>query len=756
MVNHPNAIPICQKDDDNDEMDSKNSGGRGVSSLGDSFSIESFDNDDDAADSSFSDSDASHINEAPTLKAYELELRKAFAAVATVEQHRRASHSANNRLIKAASKEEEETIRNTSRRTSADWEDMIHKKEEEKRRKRDAEVAVQTAVSASPCAVVPIDVSIAHGNEENSIAHVENGVESDVESDAEVPGNAGQENETKAASQQQQRELTNSHKRRIMAISIMMTFGLMLILGLVIGLKGQGYNPATSQNLRGDNEAPTPTSKPPPAVIPSKQPTSSDEGTISMTAPMETAVAESAAIATTVGAVSGQSPLTTTTSTQPTKSNSTTLVCDLVKPAGDQCSQALQLLEKCVSSETASGNRYGTSIAIHANGEDVLAAVGANFDNHATLLSYDKSTRTWDHISNLNSFDSNSGSSSMISYNQFKSAVAISSEWIAISTPIDMASSSVTLYRVSDAIQNGDNVVPDFSIEQVDKKPGSRFGSSLAIDDKILVVGAERDRDNKGSVYIYRDDNGWRLVSKLQSDNVSTHPQGNFGHSVAIAQGILAVGAPNDTANGMQRCGSVYIFQQTPGGFAYIQKISPRELFAGDQFGYVVTIDVTNNPTTDMREDRIAIGTHMDDDKGMDSGSVYIYLRRDGERSFSLEQKLLPTELSPKSAFGSSIDMQGNRMVVGSKGYGVARLFEYNGESWVEIGSTKDVDSGRALGDDFGSSVSIASWKESINGDGGVVLVGAPLNDEAGEDSGRIYSYAICNTDLNQADTLFT
>eukprot|EP00984_Skeletonema_dohrnii_P014401 scaffold6038_cov106-Skeletonema_dohrnii-CCMP3373.AAC.4 len=741
-----------------DEMDSKNSGGRGASSLGDSFSIESFDADADAdaADSSFSDSNASHINQAPTLKAYELELRKAFAAVATVEQHRRASHSAN-RLIKAATKEEEETIRNTSRRTSADWEEMIRKKEEEKRRKRDAELAVQTAVSASPCAVVPIDVGVAHDIEENSIDPVESGVESDVESDiesdVEVPVNAGQENETKAvsASQPQQRELIKSHKRRIMALSMMMTFGLMIILGLVIGLSGKGNNTATSQNLRGENEAPTPTSIPTPAVMPSKQPTSSDEGTISMTAPMEIAVAEAeaeaAAIATTVGAVSGQSPLPTTTSTQPTKSNSTTLVCDLVKPAGDQCNQALQLLEKCVSSETALDHRYGTSIAIHANGEDVLAIVGANFDNHATLLSYDKSTQTWNHVSNLNSFDSNSDSSSMIFYNQFKSAVAISSEWIAISTPIDMASSSVTLYLISDAIQNGDNAVPDFSIEQADKKSGSRFGSSLAIDDKILVVGAERDRDNKGSVYIYRDDNGWRLVSKLQSDNVSAHPQGNFGHSLAISQGILAVGAPNDTVNGMQRCGSVYIFQQTPGGFAYIQKISPRELLAGDQFGYVVTIDVTNNPTTDMREDRIAIGTHMDDDKGMDSGSVYIYLRRDGERSFSLEQKLLPTEVSPKAAFGSSIDMQGYRMVVGSKGYGVARLFEYNGESWVEIGSTKDVDSGRALGDDFGSSVSIASWEESINGHGGVVLVGAPLNDEAGEDSGRIYSYAICNTD---------
>jgi hypothetical protein len=195
-----------------------------------------------------------------------------------------------------------------------------------------------------------------------------------------------------------------------------------------------------------------------------------------------------------------------------------------------------------------------------------------------------------------------------------------------------------------------------------------------------------------------------------------------------------------------QRCGSVYIFQQAPGGFAFVQKISPQDLSVGDQFGYSVTVEVAFNPTTAVREDRIAIGTHMDDDKGMNSGSVYVFVRRDGERLFSLEQKLLPKEWSPRSTFGTSVDMQGHRMIVGSEGYGVAHLFEYDGESWIEVGSTNDVDSGRALGDDFGSSVGIASWDESDdNSSAGVALVGAPLNDENGEDSGQIYSYAICS-----------
>jgi len=724
----PTEFSSCQKDDY--EMDSisideskhetsscKNSVGRRAS-LGDSFSIES-DADDDARSLSSSNSDASNtIDEHPTIKAYELELRKAFAAVATVDQQRRTTGAKT--LTKATIKDEEENTKiggNISRRTSDDWDEMIQKKEEEKRRMRDATVVAQTAAAASSFAVVPTDDST-----ENDTT-----VLADVSDDNDVP-----ENE-----KVQQREQTKRQKRRIMSLSILIILVLILILSLVIGLKGK-VGGTSSQNLRGEHQVSTPTSKPSPTVVSSKQPTSSDESEVSTAATAEAAAVANATVA---GATLDSSQ---TATNQSTKLNSTALVCDAVTSASDQCTSALQLLEKCTSSETASDGRYGTSIAINANGDDVLAVVGGHFGNHPALLSYDKSTRTWKHVSDLNSLDSNDErSSSSISYDRIGSAVAISSDWIAISNTFDTA--SVKLYEVSNAIQNGDNAIADLSIEQSDETPGSRFGSSLAIDEKVLVVGAVQDRGNAGSVYIYRDENGWNEVAKLQPEDVSTDVQGNFGHSVAISQGIVIVGAPNDTVNEKQRCGSVYIFQQVPGGFEFIQKLSPQGLLPGDQFGFAVTVDVAINPTTNLREDRIAIGTHMDDDKGTDSGSVYIYLRKDGERTFSPEQQLLPSDLSPKSAFGFSIGMRGHHLIVGSKGYGVASLFGYNGESWVEMGSTKDVDSGRALGDDFGSSVSIALWAESIDSDGGVVLVGAPLNDESGEDSGRIYSYAICS-----------
>ena len=64
---------------------------------------------------------------------------------------------------------------------------------------------------------------------------------------------------------------------------------------------------------------------------------------------------------------------------------------------------------------------------------------------------------------------------------------------------------------------------------------------------------------------------------------------------------------------------------------------------------------------------------------------------------------------------------------------GQVRIYSYNGISWKQLG--KDIN-GEAADDYSGSSV-------ALSGDGKILAIGAPLNDENGENSGqvRIYSY---------------
>ncbi len=63
----------------------------------------------------------------------------------------------------------------------------------------------------------------------------------------------------------------------------------------------------------------------------------------------------------------------------------------------------------------------------------------------------------------------------------------------------------------------------------------------------------------------------------------------------------------------------------------------------GDQFGHAVA----------MLGTRVVVGAPGDDERGLDAGAAYVFVRRD--RAWSLEAKLAPAWLSAGDAFGSSV-----------------------------------------------------------------------------------------------------
>jgi len=376
--------------------------------------------------------------------------------------------------------------------------------------------------------------------------------------------------------------------------------------------------------------------------------------------------------------------------------------------------------------------------------------VGASFHSisgSAYLVSYDRTSRQWSHVAEFvpggasanGGFD---GTSQQSSYDQFGFDVAITNDWVAISAPFDTASQGkVSLFRL-DSVRNGEQLEPDAELLASDKDYLTRFGSSVAIDGDTLVVGASRDRDKLGSAYIFQYDalvGGWMETVKLEPDNVSADSQGNFGHSVAILaqDGIVVVAAPYDGSQGRRRNGSVFIYSESSSSYTLLQKIVPSQLLSGDQFGSSLATETSVNPITNAREVHIAIGAKLRDDKGIDSGSVYVYVRREGETEFSFEQRLVASTWSPGAEMGTSVDMEGHKIIVGAKkhnGQGGAHYFTFDGVTWINRGVVTP--SGNNDGDDFGSAVALTS---------DVALVGSYSNDDVGEDSGAIYSYAVCS-----------
>jgi len=96
-----------------------------------------------------------------------------------------------------------------------------------------------------------------------------------------------------------------------------------------------------------------------------------------------------------------------------------------------------------------------------------------------------------------------------------------------------------------------------------------------------------------------------------------------FGSSASIGGDYIVIGAPydDDDANfKSNNSGSAYVFKLHGTGFRQQAKLSASDGGHDDHFGNAISTD----------GDYAIIGAQDDDDKGRDSGSVYVF-RRIGE-----------------------------------------------------------------------------------------------------------------------------
>jgi hypothetical protein len=193
----------------------------------------------------------------------------------------------------------------------------------------------------------------------------------------------------------------------------------------------------------------------------------------------------------------------------------------------------------------------------------------------------------------------------------------------------------------------------------------------------------------------------------------SASPYSNYGEEVAVSGDWTFVAAPDDRIGGFNYVGSVYAFQKTGGGWVERQKLVASNGALFHTFGHAIAAD----------GDRVVIGAP--DPLGSGIGAVYVF-RYDGA-NWMEEQILSETVGWGNDWFGWSVDIQGDRIVVGSmwsrqpglywggpNNAGAAWVFKHDGVSWVleqELAAS-DMD-GYDL---FGTSVAI---------DGTSLVVGA-------------------------------
>ncbi len=326
-------------------------------------------------------------------------------------------------------------------------------------------------------------------------------------------------------------------------------------------------------------------------------------------------------------------------------------------------------------------------------------------------------------------------------------------------------------------------------VKRIEGSPGapangpSHFGSAIALYGDTLVVGAPESTawpsHHKGMVFVYqRDGQAWvetaRLTASDQDDGFQTDL--SFGQALGLVADTLAVGAPEtkDPESGVNT-GAVYLFQRTgsvweetailyspqktagarfgeqvvlrqdtllaSGGQAvYVYKrvedgwqeqaqLSPENLAERDRFGNSLAFD----------GDRIAVSAIFYDPQNSRyvSSAVYLY-KRTGD-GWSLETNLPPEE-GEWPGFGSSLDLDGETLIIGDVGddsagflAGAAYIYEHGPEGWVQ--QTKLVAGDGPFNPYF------TGFGSSIDLEGDLLAVGAGGDSSQGLWAGSVYLF---------------
>jgi hypothetical protein len=260
-------------------------------------------------------------------------------------------------------------------------------------------------------------------------------------------------------------------------------------------------------------------------------------------------------------------------------------------------------------------------------------------------------------------------------------------------------------------------------------KANDWFGSAVALDGDTLAIAGEHDNEpgaQGGSVYVFvRQGGAW--VEQAHLTPGDWDPFDHFGASLALEGDRLVIGAtePGWPSFGYQGPGVVYVFERSGTTWTQTARLHAQD---GDDYDHL-------GNSLALQGDTIVAAAPGEDAGALNSGAVYVFTF-DGS-AWSQVAKLKSGDPSSSQTFGYDVALQGTTLVIGASEDsaalafgGAAYVFEGAGASWTQV--EKLVPADLASFDHFGASVDV---------DGDRLVVGANEADAAGTDSGATYVF---------------
>jgi len=151
-----------------------------------------------------------------------------------------------------------------------------------------------------------------------------------------------------------------------------------------------------------------------------------------------------------------------------------------------------------------------------------------------------------------------------------------------------------------------------------------------------------------------------------------------FGHSVALSDDTLVVGAPNEEScatsingdqanNDCRDAGAVYVFTRSDNTWRQQAYMKASNTHLGDWFGWQVALNGDTLAVTALEEDGCARGVNgvPTSNDCFFAGAVYVFTRTNGEWSQQAYLKAANTDAHNGHGFGYSLALEGDTLAVG-------------------------------------------------------------------------------------------
>ena len=180
-----------------------------------------------------------------------------------------------------------------------------------------------------------------------------------------------------------------------------------------------------------------------------------------------------------------------------------------------------------------------------------------------------------------------------------------------------------------------------------------RFGSSIAVHDGILVIGASGNREETGKVFVFHlDEDQWIQEQCLEPEY--KYEDAKFGCDVDVFSEFIIVGAYFENYENGNK-GSAYIFKKIDNTWKQVEQLIPSIEQKYLRYGYSVCIN-----------HKYAIVSSYKENSGevTKPGVVYLYKRNENEWKFLF--KLTEDNLESGDKYGISLHLEDNLLMVGA------------------------------------------------------------------------------------------